>query len=82
MPTPKVPTVPFVPPTPSARERLATNLIALRTEHGWNQEDLANAGGFHRTFITQIERQTRNVTLDNLERIAVTLGIPLARLLE
>ena len=82
MPVPKVPTVPFVPPTPSARERLAANIISLRGARGWSQEDLANAGGFHRTFVTQIERQTRNVTLDNLERIAVTLGIPLARLLE
>lgn len=35
----------------------------------------------HRTFITQVERQRRNITLDNLEKLANTLGVPLSELL-
>lgn len=34
----------------------------------------------HRTFITQIERQRRNITIDNLEKLANTLGVPLSDL--
>ena len=67
-------------PQPSARKVLARNILAIRTKLGWSQEDVAHAGGFHRTFIGHVEQGSRNISLDNVERIAVALGVPLVEL--
>lgn len=65
----------------SARAVLAANLVRLRREHGWSQEELAFESGLHRTFIGHVERQARNISLDNIERLAQTLGVPVYVLL-
>ncbi|MDI4635891.1 helix-turn-helix transcriptional regulator [Pelomonas sp. V22] len=59
----------------SARETLALNLIAFRTLRGLSQEGLAFEAGLHRTFIAHIERQARNASIDNIEKIADALGV-------
>lgn len=51
------------------------NLVALRGTLGWSQEDLALEAGLHRTFIAHVERQARNISLDNVERLAAALGV-------
>ncbi|WPC69039.1 helix-turn-helix transcriptional regulator [Rhodoferax ferrireducens] len=56
-------------------------MIRLRGERGWSQEALAFEAGFHRTFIAHVERQARNISLDNLERIAQALGLQAYQLL-
>lgn len=66
----------------SARELLATNIIRLRAARGWSQEALAFEAGLHRTFVAHVERQVRNISLDNLERLAVAFGVPTYRLLK
>ena len=62
-------------PDLSAREVLAINLIRSRAEKGWSQETLALEAGLHRTFVAHVERQARNISLDNLERLALALGL-------
>lgn len=62
------------PPT-TARAVLAANIIRLRGERGWSQEALAFECGLHRTFIAHVERQVRNVSLDNIEKIAQALNV-------
>ena len=42
---------------------------------------LAFESGLHRTFIAHVERQARNASLDNIERIAQALGTPVYTLL-
>jgi transcriptional regulator with XRE-family HTH domain len=64
-----------------AREILAVNLINLRRVKGWSQEDLAFEAGLHRTFVAHVERQVRNISLDNLEKLAVALDVPINELL-
>ncbi|MBL8560277.1 MAG: helix-turn-helix transcriptional regulator [Hyphomonadaceae bacterium] len=59
----------------SAREVLALNLIRLRKDRGWTQEVLADECGLHRTYIGDIERQQRNVSIDNIERLAAALDV-------
>jgi transcriptional regulator with XRE-family HTH domain len=73
---------PVAPPLPqqSARATLAANIIRLRREKAWSQEALAFECGLHRTFVAHVERQARNVSLDNIERMAVALGVTVAEL--
>jgi transcriptional regulator with XRE-family HTH domain len=59
----------------SAREALAANIVALRHERGWSQEALAFECGLHRTFVAHVERLSRNISLDNVERLALALGV-------
>ena len=69
------------PKTEDARALLAANLKRLRLELGYSQEGLAELAGFHRTYVSQVERQVANVTLDNLQRLALVLDVPVALLL-
>ena len=74
------------PPKPkrpewTGRQRLAENIRQVRLAQGMSQEALAEAAGFHRTFVSQIERQMNNVSIDNIERLARALGVDLAELL-
>ena len=50
-------------------------MVRLRTELGWSQEFLAFECGLHRTFVAHVERQARNISLDNIERIARALQV-------
>lgn len=65
----------------AARSVLAANMIRLRRERGWSQEALAYECGLHRTFVAHVERQVRNISLDNLERIAQAFEVPIYTLL-
>jgi len=67
-------------PPASAREVLALNIIRLRAKRGLTQEALAFEAGLHRTFIAHVERQARNISLDNIERIANALDVGVAEL--
>ncbi|MBI5922388.1 MAG: helix-turn-helix transcriptional regulator [Betaproteobacteria bacterium] len=68
-------------PQVTARQILATNIKSLRAEQGLSQEDLALECDLHRTFIAHVERETRNISLDNIEKIAKALHVPVFRLL-
>lgn len=65
----------------SARESLAANLLVMRRARGWSQEDLALEAGLHRTFVAHVERGVRNISLDNIEKLAVAFDIEAYRLL-
>lgn len=65
-----------------ARITLAQKLRLLRFLRGWSQNTLAEASGLHRTYISAVERGRRNVSLDNIEKLADSLGVPIADLLD
>jgi transcriptional regulator with XRE-family HTH domain len=48
-----------------------------RLKLGLSQEELASRAGVHRTYIGMIERAEKNITLENIEKIASALKISL-----
>lgn len=60
-----------------ARLVFAENLRELRRERGLSQEELAERSDLHRTYVGSVERGERNVSIDNMERLANALGIAL-----
>lgn len=63
------------------RQIMAENLRVLRLAAHISQEELAELCGLHRTYISDIERCNRNVSIDNIERIANALHITASDLL-
>ena len=66
---------------PEIRAVLAVNILSLRSGKGWSQEALAFEAGLHRTFIAHVERHARNISLDNLDKIAAALQVATYELL-
>ena len=66
---------------PSARLVLATNLRRLRADRSMSQEDLALEADLHRTFVAHGERGARNISIDNIEKLAKALQVPTFELL-
>jgi len=71
-----------IPAPQTARIRLAANLRAARAAQGISQEALADRAGVDRTFVGSVERRERNISLDNIERLAKALGLDVADLLK
>lgn len=55
---------------------VASNVRAARKERGLSQEALADEAGLHRTYVGSIERAERNISVDNIERLANALKVP------
>jgi transcriptional regulator with XRE-family HTH domain len=68
--------------TPDVRERFGTAVEFRREELGLTQEDLAEKAGIHRTYLSDVERGTRNLSLVNIEKLAAALKITMSKLFE
>ncbi len=60
---------------------LAANVRRIRKSKGWSQEKLAEMADLDRTYISGIERGLRNPTVEVLQRLAESLGVPAPDLL-
>jgi transcriptional regulator with XRE-family HTH domain len=61
---------------------LARNMRRLRAAHGLSQEALAHESGLNRTYLSGVERSERNVSIDNIARIARGLKVKACILLD
>ena len=55
--------------------KIGESIRKRRMELGLSQESLAERSGLHRTYISDVERGNRNVTINSLDRILSALGI-------
>jgi transcriptional regulator with XRE-family HTH domain len=65
----------------SARQRFAARLREARKARGLSQEALGGLAGLHPTYVGSVERGERNVSIDNMERLANALGADVVDLL-
>ena len=65
---------------PDIRERFGDAVRSRREQLGLTQEDLADKAGIHRTYLSDIERGSRNLSLINIERVAAALELPISGL--
>jgi len=63
--------------TASIRNLFGERVRKLRIERQYSQEKFADLVGLHRTYIGAIERGEQNVSIDNIDKIAKALKLPL-----
>lgn len=65
-----------------ARLLFAYNLKQQRHRKSLSQEELAELSDLHRTYISAVERGVKNISIDNMEKLANALNVDLIELLE
>lgn len=65
---------------PGIQERFGDAIRSRREELGVTQEELAERARIHRTYLSDVERGTRNLSLVNIERLAQALSLSLSGL--
>lgn len=64
----------------TVRNKFGKRVRELRKQRGWSQEEFADKAGLHRTYIGSVERGEQNVSIDNIEKLAKTLGVSIDNL--
>lgn len=62
------------------RNKFGKRVRELRKLKGWSQEELADKVGLHRTYVGTVERGEQNVSIDNIEKLAKSLGVSVQEL--
>ena len=60
---------------------LGNRIRELGVAKEWSQEEFAHVSGFHRTYVGQVERGEKNMSFENLVKIAAVLGVTPSELL-
>lgn len=64
----------------SIRKVLGQRIRTLREQFGWTQEQLAERADLHPNYIGQVERGLKNVSLDNIHKLAIGLRMDMSQL--
>jgi transcriptional regulator with XRE-family HTH domain len=62
-------------PLSSASTLFGSRVRQTRTELSWSQTNLADQAGLHWTYIGQVERGERNISLRNIAKLAAALSV-------
>lgn len=65
----------------NGRALVAWNLRRIRTERGVSQERLAADAGVDRAYVSELERELGNASIDLLDRLAAVLGVSVGEFL-
>ncbi|MDI6758670.1 MAG: helix-turn-helix transcriptional regulator [Candidatus Omnitrophota bacterium] len=60
---------------------LGLRIKEIRQKRKMSQEELSFESELHRTYISDIERGTRNVSIENIEKIAKALDVALKEIM-
>lgn len=66
--------------SPDIRARFGARVRYLRNKRGWTQAEMADRLGIDRSYLADLERGKRNVSLFNIEIIAQGFELTLSRL--
>src|SRR5262245_7444012 len=61
----------------AVRSIFANSVKRWRNHRGLTQEELAERADLHRTYISDVERGARNLSLESIDKLAKALGISL-----
>jgi len=65
---------------PDIRETFGLAVKSLREDRSLTQEELAHRAGIHRTYLSDVERGSRNLSLVNIDKLAGALGVKASEL--
>ena len=63
-----------------AQKKLGKRVAGLRRKQGFSQEGFAHECGFHRSYMGAVERGEKNITIQQLTKIAKALKISVSEL--
>jgi transcriptional regulator with XRE-family HTH domain len=61
----------------NVKEQYGRAVRQRRHELGWSQEYLAAQAGLHRTYVADVERGVRNISLENIVKLTAALQLTL-----
>ena len=64
------------------RKQLASIILGKRQQMGLSQEEVARRSKLHRTYISDVERGERNISVESLRRIAAALDMRVWQLVQ
>jgi CheY-like chemotaxis protein len=64
------------------KQLLGMAIKTYRNSLGISQEELAHRAGLHRTYLSDLERGTRNPSIESIEKLAGALQVSISRLFE
>jgi transcriptional regulator with XRE-family HTH domain len=69
------------PSVPNVKTRFGDKLREVRERKGVSQERLAEMAGLHRTYVSSVERGKRNISIENIEKLAKALQVRMGDLM-
>lgn len=64
------------------RQSFGQSIKELRLRCGWTQEELAERSGLHPNYVGQVERGEKNISLENIAKLAHGLRVELSLLFQ
>lgn len=71
-----------MPSAQNIQKKLGDTIRSLRLNQGYSQDEFAHLCGLHRTYYGAVERGERNISLNNIVKIASSLELTAASLFE
>lgn len=64
------------------KKKFGMQVRRLRKDLGLSQEELASQANLDRTFISHIERGTRSITIESIEKVSRALNVDIQELFD